>query len=75
MIANNCSVVNKYIQSAEMNGQPLNTPWFAREQLISGETSELEMGSNPNKSWGSENRQRARIFNRFFACPDTLASQ
>nr|WP_218858997.1 glycoside hydrolase domain-containing protein [Mucilaginibacter sp. E4BP6]NYE65513.1 putative alpha-1,2-mannosidase [Mucilaginibacter sp. E4BP6] len=52
MIANTCSVVNEYIQSAEMDGQPLNTPWFTREQLISGETSELEMGSNPNKSWG-----------------------
>ncbi|SDS47859.1 alpha-1,2-mannosidase, putative [Mucilaginibacter mallensis] len=54
MIANNCSVINKYIQSAKMNGQPLNKPWFTHEQLINGGTLELEMGPKPNKSWGVE---------------------
>jgi putative alpha-1,2-mannosidase len=54
MIANNCSVVNKYIQSAKMNGQVLNTPWFTHEQLVNGGTLELEMGPKPNKSWGVE---------------------
>jgi len=52
MIANNCSVINKYIQSAKLNGQPLNTPWFTHEQLVSGGVLELEMGPKPNKSWG-----------------------
>jgi predicted alpha-1,2-mannosidase len=52
MIANNCSVINKYIQSAKMNGQPLNTPWFTHEQLINGGKLELEMGPKPNKTWG-----------------------
>jgi len=56
MIANNCSVVNKYIQSAKMNGQVLNTPWFTHEQLVNGGTLELEMGPKPNKSWGVENK-------------------
>jgi predicted alpha-1,2-mannosidase len=50
--AKNCSVVNKYIQSARFNGQPLNTPWFTHEQLMAGGTLELEMGPKPNKQWG-----------------------
>jgi len=52
MIANNCSVINKYIQSAKFNGVVLNTPWFTHEQLVSGGKLELEMGPKPNKSWG-----------------------
>jgi predicted alpha-1,2-mannosidase len=52
MVANNCSVINKYIQSAKFNGKVLNKPWFTHEQLTSGGTLELEMGPKPNKSWG-----------------------
>jgi predicted alpha-1,2-mannosidase len=52
MIANNCSVVNKYIQSAKFNGEVLNKPWFTHEQLMAGGTLELEMGPKPNKGWG-----------------------
>ena len=52
MVANNCSVVNKYIQSARFNGQVLNKPWFTHEQLMSGGVLELEMGPKPNKNWG-----------------------
>ncbi|NQX57220.1 glycoside hydrolase family 92 protein [Pedobacter panaciterrae] len=52
LIANNCSVVNKYIQSAKFNGQVLNTPWFTHEQLVAGGKLELEMGAKPNKTWG-----------------------
>jgi predicted alpha-1,2-mannosidase len=51
VIANKCSVINKYIQSAKMNGQPINTPWFTHEQLING--GKLELGPKPNKSWGT----------------------
>nr|WP_295921252.1 GH92 family glycosyl hydrolase [uncultured Dyadobacter sp.] len=52
VIAKNCSVVNKYIQSAKMNGQPLNTPTFTHKELTAGGTLELEMGPLPNKAWG-----------------------
>lgn len=52
MIAHNCSVINKYIQSAKMNGRSLNTPWFTHVQLMEGGTLELEMGPKPNKTWG-----------------------
>ena len=52
MIANHCSAVNKYIQSAKLNGQVLDTPWFTHDQLVSGGKLELEMGPKPNKTWG-----------------------
>jgi predicted alpha-1,2-mannosidase len=48
-----CSVVNKYIQSAKLNGQPLTKTWFTHEELMNGATLELEMGSKPNKKWGA----------------------
>ncbi len=54
IIANKCSVVNKYIQSAKFNGQPLNTPFFTHDQLMAGGKLELEMGPKPNKSWGAD---------------------
>ena len=52
LTANKCSVINKYIQSAKLNGKLLNTPWFTHAQLISGGHLELEMGPMPNKKWG-----------------------
>jgi len=54
IIANGASVVNKYIQSARMNGNILNKPFFTHQQLIDGGTLELEMGPKPNKSWGHD---------------------
>jgi predicted alpha-1,2-mannosidase len=52
MIANKCSVQNKYIQSAKFNGKTIDTPWFTHEQLVAGGKLELEMGPLPNKKWG-----------------------
>jgi putative alpha-1,2-mannosidase len=54
LIARHCSVVNKYIQSAKLNGKTLNTPWITHDQLLNGAILELEMGALPNKSWGLE---------------------
>lgn len=48
-----CSVVNKYIQSAKLNGQPLTKTWFTHKEVMNGATLELEMGDKPNKTWGS----------------------
>ncbi|WP_426330179.1 GH92 family glycosyl hydrolase [Pedobacter sp. R-06] len=50
--ANGSSVVNKYIQSAKLNGKVLDTPWFTHDQLVNGGTLELEMGPYPNREWG-----------------------
>lgn len=44
---------NKYIQSATLNGEPLNRPWFSQEVIKKGGRIVFEMGPTPNKSWGS----------------------
>lgn len=53
IMTNNYSKENKYIQSAKLNGQNLDKPWFNHSDLINGGKLELVMGSRPNKSWGS----------------------
>ncbi|MEA1876072.1 MAG: GH92 family glycosyl hydrolase, partial [Bacteroidota bacterium] len=53
IVANDCSKVNKYIQSASLNGKTLNRPWFTHNDIMNGATLELDMGSLPNKQWGS----------------------
>ncbi len=54
VLARQCSAVNKYIQRARFNGQPLEKPEFAHQQLMAGGTLELEMGPKPNKEWGAK---------------------
>ena len=49
----NNSKANKYIQSATLNGKPLNKPWFDHAEIKSGGTLIFIMGPQPNKSWGS----------------------
>jgi putative alpha-1,2-mannosidase len=51
--AKNVSAQNKYIQSATLNGKPLNKPWFEHSDLAKGGTLVLNMGPRPNKLWGS----------------------
>jgi predicted alpha-1,2-mannosidase len=51
--AANVSAANKYIQSAKLNGKPLERPWFDHKDLASGGTLVLEMGPRPNRAWGS----------------------
>ena len=53
VLADNCSRVNKYIQSASLNGETLDRPWFTHEDILNGSTLELEMGPYPNKQWGA----------------------
>ena len=44
---------NLYIQSASLDGKPLNKAWFYHKDLIDGGSLKLEMGPKPNKDWGS----------------------
>lgn len=44
---------NYYIQSAEWNGHTLDRPWIWHDSVVSGGVLRLEMGAEPNKSWGS----------------------
>lgn len=51
--ARNTSDVNRYIQSATLDGKPLTKPWFYHSDLVDGGNLVLEMGPQPNESWGS----------------------
>ena len=47
IIANNSSKKNKYVQSATLNGNKLQSLWFSHDDLIGGGTLVLEMGEKP----------------------------
>jgi len=51
--APNNSDQNCYIQSATLNGQPWNKPWFSHADIANGGTFVFQMGPNPNPDWGS----------------------
>lgn len=51
--AKNNSAENVYIQSATLNGKPLQRPWITRDEFISGGTLRFVMGPKPNPDWGS----------------------
>lgn len=44
---------NKYIQSASLNGQEWNKPWFSHDDIKNGGKLVLVMGNTPNRAWGS----------------------
>jgi predicted alpha-1,2-mannosidase len=50
----NNSPVNVFIQSAMVNGKPLNKAWFTHTQLLKGGTLTLQMGNKPNRTWGAK---------------------
>jgi putative alpha-1,2-mannosidase len=52
IIAHNVSDKNMYIQSATLNGKPLNVPRFHHNDIISGGSLVFEMGPQPNYNWG-----------------------
>lgn len=52
--ATNASRRNKYVQSARLNGRPLDRFHFPASELLQGGELILEMGSTPNKAWGIE---------------------
>lgn len=49
----NNSKENKYIQSATLNGQPFNRTWMGHDEIVKGGELVFEMGSEPNKKWGT----------------------
>jgi predicted alpha-1,2-mannosidase len=51
--AKNASRLNKYVQSARLNGQALKDFRFPASELLRGGELQLEMGPEPNKNWGS----------------------
>ena len=53
--AQNSSVVNKYVQSATLNGNILNRAWLTHSEISGGGTLRLLMSDKPS-SWGKTNR-------------------
>lgn len=49
--AKNNMKVNKYIQSAQLNGKVLDTPFFTHEDIEQGGILEVTMGATPTR-WG-----------------------
>jgi putative alpha-1,2-mannosidase len=49
--AKNASAEKKYIQSAKLNGEPLDVPWFDHDDIKDGAVLELKMGDQPS-DWG-----------------------
>lgn len=52
VITRNNSPVNIYIQSAKLNGEPLDKPWFRHSDIANGGELVFEMGPTPNRNWG-----------------------
>jgi predicted alpha-1,2-mannosidase len=51
------SAQNIFIQSARLNGRPLNLCRLEHAELVQGGTLEVELGPEPNKRWGGGEEQ------------------
>ncbi len=51
--ANHVSDKNMYIQSAMLNGKPLNVTRFRQNDMVPGGSLVFEMGPKPNINWGA----------------------
>ena len=49
--AKNASKENKFIQSARLNGKPLNQWWITQKDILSGGHLDLVLGPTPNQEW------------------------
>ncbi len=52
--ARNASKENKYIQSVQLNGKPVNNFLIPQAEVLKGGRLVIEMGNEPNKKWGIE---------------------
>ncbi len=48
------SLVNKYIQSATLNGRPLDRCFITHADIVAGGELTFEMGERPNTAWASD---------------------
>lgn len=53
--APNADSTNRYVQSARLNGHPLDRAWLNHADLIAGGTLELSLGPQPS-AWGASQR-------------------
>ncbi|MEY4688410.1 MAG: hypothetical protein RIR76_2433 [Verrucomicrobiota bacterium] len=52
----NNGLENIYIQSARLNGRPIERAWLHVEEVTRGGELELVMGREPNRDWGADPR-------------------
>lgn len=71
IVAENASRLNKYIQSATLNGKPLNSFYFSAVELLKGGELKLVMGDTPNKNWGGN---KTFVKNRL-VLPDSMVQK
>ncbi|WP_293944600.1 MULTISPECIES: GH92 family glycosyl hydrolase [unclassified Sphingobacterium] len=53
VIGKNASAKNKYIQSATLDGKPLNSTQLNHADILKGGTLEFVMGNKAQKNWGN----------------------
>jgi predicted alpha-1,2-mannosidase len=53
IVAHENSFANCYIQSAQLNGKPLERAWITHAEITSGGMLEFVMGAKPNFKWGT----------------------
>jgi predicted alpha-1,2-mannosidase len=56
IVAHRNSSADCYIQSAQLNGRPLQRAWITHAEITSGGMLEFVMGSEPNFKWGTSAR-------------------
>lgn len=54
IVSHHASRANRYIQSAKLNGVPLNRWWIRQKELIAGGVLEFELGPEPNQAWAKD---------------------
>ena len=59
IIAQNLNANNPFVQSARLNGQPIDRAWFRHSEILHGGTLELKMGNKPT-NWGMTNLPKNR---------------
>ena len=58
VIAEGVSPANRYIQSAALNGKPINRAWLTTREVSAGGTLSFVLGPEPNTAWGTEKPPR-----------------
>lgn len=61
IVAEGCSEDNKYIQSATLDGKPLEGPWISHEDITGGGRLTLVMSDRPAKEWGRGNSRPVSV--------------
>ncbi len=54
IVSKNNAKQNEYIQSATLNGKPLNKAWIYHSDIVKGGTLVYQIGAKPNRAWAAK---------------------